>query len=72
MIPKRLHYVWVGGTLPDKQRAFIDTWRSSNPDYEIVAWNEDNIDMTLPAIARAYARRRWATVADIARLIAVN
>jgi hypothetical protein len=72
MIPKRLHYVWVGGRLPDKQRAFIDTWRTTNPDYEIVAWNEDNIDMKLPAIARAYARRRWATVADFARLIAVH
>jgi mannosyltransferase OCH1-like enzyme len=71
MIPKRLHYVWVGSQLPDKQRAFIDTWQKTNPDYELVEWNEDNIDMKLPAIARAYARRRWATVADIARLIAV-
>ena len=71
MIPKRLHHVWVGGKLPDKQRAFIDTWRATNPDYEIVRWSEDNIDMTVPAIAAAYARRRWATVADVARLIAV-
>jgi hypothetical protein len=72
MIPKRLHYVWVGGPMPDRQRAFIESWRVTNPDYEIVRWNEDNIDMKLPAIARAYARRRWATVADIARLIAVQ
>jgi hypothetical protein len=72
MIPKRLHYVWVGGPLPDRQRAYLDTWRETNPDYEIVRWNEDNIDMKVPAIARAYARRRWATVADIVRLIAVE
>lgn len=72
MIPKILHYVWVGGKLPDKQRAFIDSWRETNPDYEIVGWNEDNIDLTLPPIAQAYARRRWSTVADIARLIAVR
>lgn len=72
MIPKRLHYVWVGGPLPDKQRAFIESWRSSNPDYEVVAWNESNIDLTIPAIAQAYARRRWSTVADIARLMAVH
>jgi glycosyl transferase-like sugar-binding protein len=71
MIPKRLHYVWVGSRLPDKQRAFIDTWQETNPDYELVKWNEDNIDMKLPAIAQAYARGRWATVADIARLFAV-
>jgi len=72
MIPKRLHYVWVGSKLPDKQRAFIESWRETNPDYEIICWNEDNIDLKLPPIARAYARRRWATVADIARLIAVH
>jgi hypothetical protein len=71
MIPKRLHYVWVGGELPDRQRAFIETWKESNPHYELVRWSEDNINMKLPAIAHAYARRRWATVADIARLIAV-
>jgi mannosyltransferase OCH1-like enzyme len=72
MIPKRLHYVWVGSKLPDKQRAFIDSWRATNPDYEIICWNEDNIDLKLPQIAREYARRRWATVADIARLIAIH
>jgi hypothetical protein len=71
MIPKRLHYIWVGSKLPAKQRGFIDSWRETNPDFEIVEWNEGNIDMDIPAIARAYARRRWATVADIARLIAV-
>ena len=36
MIPKRLHYVWVGGKLPDKQRAFIDTWLKTNPNFELV------------------------------------
>jgi mannosyltransferase OCH1-like enzyme len=45
MIPKRLHYVWVGSKLPAKQRDFIDSWRATNPDYEIVCWNEDNIDL---------------------------
>jgi len=72
MIPKRLHYVWVGGEMPRKQRAYIDSWRTTNPDYEIVGWNEENIDLTLPPIAHAYARRRWSTVADIVRLMAVH
>jgi hypothetical protein len=72
IIPKRLHYIWVGGRLPDKQRAFIESWRKTNPGYEVVEWNEANIDLTLPSIARAYARRRWATVADIVRLIVVH
>ena len=68
MIPKILHYVWVGGPLPDLQKAYIDTWRQTNPDFEIVCWNEKNIDMSAPIISRAYARRKWAKVADVARL----
>jgi mannosyltransferase OCH1-like enzyme len=72
MIPKKLHYVWVGGTLPDDQRRNILTWQAHNPGYEIVQWNEDNIDFKVPAIRGAYRQRRWSKVADIARLIAVH
>jgi len=70
-IPKRLHYVWVGSSLPDKQRRLINGWRDLHPDFEIVEWNETNIDMDNPLVKSAYARRRWATVADVARLSAV-
>jgi hypothetical protein len=70
-IPKRLHYVWVGSSLPDKQRRLIDGWRDLHRDFEVVGWNESNIDMDNPLIKSAYARRRWATVADVVRLSAV-
>jgi mannosyltransferase OCH1-like enzyme len=72
MIPKLLHYIWVGGPLPEKQRAFIATWRECNPDYEITEWNEKNIDLTPPSVAKAYARKRWATVADLTRLSIIH
>lgn len=71
MIPRRLHYVWVGGPLPPKQQAFIDSWRATNPDFEIVEWNESNIDMSQPLIKAAHANRQWSKIADIARLFAV-
>lgn len=71
MIPRILHYVWVGGPLPEEQRAFINSWRETNPDFQIMAWNEKNIDMAQPLIRDAYAKRKWAKVADIARLMAV-
>jgi hypothetical protein len=72
MIPKLLHYVWVGSPLPDSQRAYLDTWRESNPDFGIVCWNEKNIDMSQPIIRDAYKNKKWAKVADIARLQAVQ
>jgi hypothetical protein len=71
MIPKILHYVWVGGPLPDEQRDFIETWRRSNPDFRIICWDEQNIDMSHQVIRDAYQKKLWATVADIARLQAV-
>ena len=71
MIPKRLHYVWVGGPVPARYQAFIDGWRRLHADWEIVAWNESNIDLSHPSIAAAYRAKKWATVADIARLMAV-
>jgi len=71
MIPKHIHYVWVGGPLPDAQRAYIDSWRKINPDYEFTLWNESNIDFSIGLIRRAYDQRKWAKVADIVRLIAV-
>lgn len=71
MIPRRIHYVWVGSPLPDKQHSFIETWRQTNPDYELVQWDENNIDFSIPSIKAAYDKRQWAKVADIARLVAV-
>jgi mannosyltransferase OCH1-like enzyme len=72
MIPKIIHYVWVGGPLPDKQRSYIETWRRTNPSYEVVRWDESNIDLHVPIIRDAYRQRKWSTVADVARLMAVH
>jgi hypothetical protein len=71
MIPKIFHYVWVGGPMPQAQHDYIASWRETNPDFEIIRWDEQNIDMSQPIIQRAYAEKKWAKVADIARLQAV-
>ncbi|HEY0204534.1 MAG TPA: glycosyltransferase [Acetobacteraceae bacterium] len=68
MIPRTIHHVWVGSKLPDAQRRHVDTWRQTNPDFELVLWNEDNVDLSLPVLRDAYDRRLWAKVADIVRL----
>lgn len=42
MIPKRLHFVWVGDQTkrPDAQ---INTWRLLNPDYQVTVWTNDSL-----------------------------
>lgn len=71
MIPKIIHYVWVGSSMSGRQRAYLDTWRATNPDCELREWNESNINFQIPLIADAYRKKRWATVADAVRLMAV-
>ncbi len=71
MIPKHIHYVWVGGSLPQEQREYVETWRANNPDYMFTLWNENNIDFSIKAIRDAYTQKKWAKVADIARLHAI-
>ncbi len=71
MIPKLLHYVWVGGALPEAQQTYIASWRETNPDFTIICWNEQNINMSRPLLQQAYQKRQWAKVADIVRLEAV-
>ena len=72
MIPKRIHYVWVGSDLPDQQRRHVDSWRRTNPDFELVLWTERNIDFSNRQLRKAYDQRLWAKVADIARLVALS
>lgn len=73
MIPKRLHYVWVGGKpLPRRFQRNIRSWMRHHPGYELICWNEETIDWSREPLRAARERRAWATVADIVRLHAVR
>ena len=70
LIPKKIHYCWFGGNpLPDDVRKYIATWKEYCPDYEIIEWNEQNFDINCNDYVReAYEAKKWAFVADYARL----
>lgn len=37
MIPKKIHYFWVGDApLPEKNKLCIESWKRYCPDYEII------------------------------------
>ena len=69
-IPKILHYCWFGGApKPKNIQNCIRSWKKYCPDYEIIEWNEQNFDVSQSLYPRqAYDARRWAFVADYARL----
>ena len=70
MIPKLIHLFWFGGN--EKSALInrcIESWRIFAPEYRIVKWNEDNFDVNFCRRSRqAYEARKYAFVADIARL----
>lgn len=69
MIPKKIHYVWVGGKeKPDSIKKCMATWRKQLGDYEIIEWNENNFDLTQNKyIQQAYEAKKWAFVSDYIR-----
>ena len=60
MIPKIIHYVWVGGNpLTPLAEKCIETWKKYCPDFKIMEWNEQNYDCTkIPYMREAYETKK--------------
>lgn len=70
MIPKIIHYVWVGGKpLTPLAEKCIESWKKFCPDYEIKRWDETNFDINQNKYCKeAYDNKKWAFVSDYIRL----
>lgn len=70
MIPKKIHYCWLGGKpLPESALKCIKSWKKYCPGYEIIEWNEKNYDFsTVPYMKEALEAKKWGFVPDYARL----
>lgn len=73
MIPKLIHYVWVGGKpMPPLALKCMDSWKQYLPDYEIVRWDETRFDLSqFKYTEEAYRAKKYAFVADVIRLYAL-
>lgn len=69
MIPKVIHYCWFGkNPLPELAQKCIASWEKFCPDYEIIEWNESNVDITqCKYMEDAYKEKKWGFVSDYAR-----
>ena len=69
MIPKIIHYFWVGGNpKPKSVLQCIKSWKKYCPDYKIMEWNESNYDFNKNAyMKQAFENKRWGFVTDCAR-----
>jgi len=86
MIPRIIHYVWVGGaSKPELVERCMTSWRQFMPDWEYREWNEQTIAEAMgvgsfsdvltvwPAYVReALEARKFAFVSDYIRLWALE
>lgn len=70
LIPKKIHYMWIGGKeIPKKLQKCIESWKRFCPDYEIIRWDESNYDMHKNIfLSQSYDNKRYGFVPDYARL----
>ena len=69
MIPKYIHYVWVGGKPMDNLAlSCLNSWERYFPDYKIIRWDESNIPMESQYIKTALANKKWSNVSNFVRL----
>lgn len=73
MIPKKIHYVWVGEKPKNRDiKKCMKTWKKHLKDYEIKEWNETNFDINShPFTKSAYESKKWAYVSDYIRMYAL-
>ena len=69
MIPKTIHYCWLGGApLPELALKCIESWKKFCPDCRIVRWDESNLDLSSDRYVRyQYAVKNWALTTDFLR-----
>lgn len=73
MIPKIIHYIWVGGKeKPADIKRCMDTWKKHLEGYKVIEWNESNFDIEQhPFVKVAYEAKKWAYVSDYIRAYAI-
>lgn len=73
MIPKIIHYVWLGDDpLPEDMRKCMDSWKKWMPDYQLMRWDDNAIrDLDSVFIREALEMKKWAFASDVVRLYAI-
>jgi len=67
MIPRVLHYVWMGkAEKPYLVKRCVSVFKKQG--YDVVEWNEDNFDINAHEFVKvAYEKKKWAFVSDYVR-----
>ena len=68
-MPKKLHQIWLGSTIPDEYKKWGDTWQQFNPDWEYKLWTDVNTgDVEIPHRDLFESVKNYGQKSDILRL----
>lgn len=42
-IPRKLHFVWLGGKIIDLHRLLVERWRALHPGWQVTVWDEPSV-----------------------------
>lgn len=70
MIPKTLHYIWLGqAPLNDIQNKCIQSWKIHMNGFNIVRWDETNLDLDITSeVRKFYDEKRFGMCVDTLRM----
>lgn len=43
IIPKIIHFIWLGSPLPERTKQLISTWKKQHPDWKIEIWGDEHL-----------------------------
>lgn len=73
MIPKIIHYAWIGEKMPSYVSERIRDWKRKLPDWDFVLWDESNYDFHKFSFTDYnYRNKRWGYIADELRYDVIN
>ncbi len=66
---KKIHYIWLGGNPKSHLiKKCIKSWQKHMPDWEIIEWNESNLNIDINTYCRqAYDAKKYAFASDVLR-----
>jgi mannosyltransferase OCH1-like enzyme len=67
MIPKIIHYIWLGSEIPDNIQDTITKNSTFFREYKVKIWTEKNMPPLNAFAQKAYEEKKWAFVSDYLR-----
>ena len=69
MIPKIIHYIWLGGKpLPKIAKKCFASWKKFCPDFEIKRWDENSLNLEANKyVKQAFEAKKFAFASDYFR-----